>query len=1086
MPIPGLAVDGAHLWVVDPAQRKLWAYDKSDGSAALLFDRASSFSFASSMNPRGIATDGAGAFWIAMAGSSGSARRFVYDDVAHAITPSTTISDLVNPFGVAWYKNGSTSMLFVTEIGADHVRKFDVSGSTPAQIAQWLSPMPGPGLVTDTSVGWQFDNFSWIPGGNAGIAVDPFDGNTFGVVDTWNQRTMFYGTADGAVSPTQRLMGFNFPAPDVDLGVGEDWLMSGWEQYRIEHDHRDPDYGHPWTLMHNWHPTDHPTGLSFTNINMVRRLSNGLEYLYSVVGGTKPRPKGAPLPVGGLMIYRLNADGAGRGIKRCAQIMAYGSTDSGPIEVRTDTNGNGILDDGHGNPDPGDTVRTRTGKFHYPDLWVDHIGTVWIASVTLDSEGTMGVGQLPLAGFDELSNPIYDVSANGPLRRITTVQVDRVSGVAEFQPTHLRTDSAGHRLFQEVITPYRGTGGFNSGGSAVTMLDLNTGGRSTFAIPTQSLPLIHDAAGKPQVPIRAVVGGIAVDTDGNYFYTGDSIGGGPGQEVRMFTWDGLPVATAAPQGPLNGAGWLDIGLSLTAFTHSSGTHYVYAEDIGYGRNVRYAFSNVATTKRSSGTFYWSAPSTADGLVGWWRLDEEHGQYVVDSSGSDHFGVGMGFSGSPNEWNSIGRWNPTGGILHGALSFNGKTPDGTGIVLSKNTAQPVPDDLIENPEYSTVTVTSWIKTSAAGVIMSYQGVHWGLLPKTYVPLMYIGLDGKARGKVNGATDQMVSASIVNDGRWHHLALAVGSDSQSLYVDGVRESMVRGGLVARRMPYGLIGVGYTDSADWPETPQGAGWFYYRGLLDDVRVYGRALSALEIAALACPPAPSGPIAWWKFDEAAGPVAADSSDHGNDATVSGGTWLPDQGRIGGALSFDGRSAVMTPPNGLIENPAYATLTFACWIKTVAGGVLISYQNGPYVESVAARDLSVVSMMYVGLDGFLYASVFTNTNSRRLRSPRAVNSDTWRHVALVVGSTSESLYVDGELVDEVTPAAPWGVLYPTGLLNNQLGVGYNSGNGAPPSWNWTAGGSFFYKGLLDDARLYGRDLSAKEIHDLASMGVSR
>jgi len=1082
MPIPGLAVDAAHVWVTDPVNGKLWVFNKSDGTPANIIGRTNYFAFTRRASPRGIATDGANGLWIAMAGSSGSAQKYVYDSAAHSMTLSTTTDALANPYGVAWYRNGSTSSLFVTEIGAGHVRKYDVSGATPLLQATWLSAVTGAGAVTDTTLGWQFDGLSWIPGGDAAIAVDPFDGSKFGVVDTWNQRTMFYNAADGTVAATPRLMGFNFPAPDVDLNVGEDWLTSGWEQYQVAYDRSDPNYGHPWTLKYNWHPTDDPDGHYFPSTNSAnihRKLSNGQEYLYSFVSGST-----TALPNGGIVIYRLNTDGPGSGMTRCAQIKNVTTTDNGagdgPIEVRTDTNGNGILDDGHGNPDPGDTVSTRVGHFYYPCVWVDRNGTIWLQSLTLDNKNIFGVGKLPMSSFDSQSNPVYDVSSSGPVQRITTLQLDRATGAAELGPSQLRYDVFKDRLFQEVNTPYRsnGPGGFNYAGGGVSMVDLTTGQSSKFTVPTQALPLLRGPYGTPQVPTRAVVGGIAVDTDGDYFYTGDSIPGGPGQEVRMFTWDGLPVAVAMPATPTNGAGLLDSGVSLTAFTHSNGTHYVYTEDNGYGRNTRYAFSSVGSTKRSSGTFTWTGPSTADGLVGWWKLDEENGQYVVDSSGNNHFGSATGLSGDSNSWNPIGGWNPTGGLLRGALSFNGKNPNGTAILLSKSAMQPLPDHLIENPGYSTLTFACWIKTRGSGVVMSYQGNPWNAAPSRYVPLMYVGLDGKVRAEVNGASHPMVSPSVVNDDKWHHVTLAVGSSSQTLYVDGAPVATAGGGLVAAGMAYTLVGVGYTNSAAWPQTPQATGWFYYGGLLDDARLYKRALATAEVAALAVLPlASSGPFAWWKFDETTGATAADSSDHGNDATVTGGTWLPTGGRIGGAMSFDGKSTLVTLPNSLVENPAYTTLTFACWIKTSGAGVIIEYQNGPYPTNTAPLN-NYVPMLYIGPDGYLYGSVGTN-GARTLKSLQPVNTDSWHHVALVVGSTTEYLYVDGNVGDTVTPGSPWGVLFQSGFLNNQLGTGYWLQPNAP-AW-WPTGGSFFYRGLLDDARFYGRDLSAAEIRQLAS-----
>jgi hypothetical protein len=357
-------------------------------------------------------------------------------------------------------------------------------------------------------------------------------------------------------------------------------------------------------------------------------------------------------------------------------------------------------------------------------------------------------------------------------------------------------------------------------------------------------------------------------------------------------------------------------------------------------------------------------------------------------------------------------------------------------------------------------------------------------------MYVGQDGKVHANVHGARSQIVSPSVVNDSKWHHLALVVGSSSQTLFVDGASVGTASGGIVAGGMAYTLMGVGYTTTSGstvWPSTP--GGWFFYNGLLDDARVYNRALSSAEVAALAMPPGLGGPLAWWKFDEIGGTAAADSSDHGKDAKVAGGTWLPAGGHIGGALSFDGSSTVVTLPDGLVNSPAYWTLTFASWIKTTGAGVLIEYQNGPY-PTANNETLRYWPTMYIGTDGKLYGYVDLGGWVGYMGSSQPVNDGNWHHVALVVGPTTLTLYVGGTPVASESPGFSWGcaapcvggILWQDGELNNQLGAGYSMPANLPnlPAWP-SAPGWFYYSGLMDDARFYGRDLSAPEIAQLAA-----
>ncbi len=43
---------------------------------------------------------------------------------------------------------------------------------------------------------------------------------------------------------------------------------------------------------------------------------------------------------------------------------------------------------------------------------------------------------------------------------------------------------------------------------------------------------------------------------------------------------------------------------------------------------------------------------------------------------------------------------------------------------------------------------------------------------------------------------------------------------------------------------------------------------------------------------------VGWWRFDEASGAVAADSSGSGLDATIDGPLWI--EGQSGSALDFE------------------------------------------------------------------------------------------------------------------------------------------------------------------------------------------
>ncbi|HKA82324.1 MAG TPA: LamG domain-containing protein [Acidimicrobiales bacterium] len=156
------------------------------------------------------------------------------------------------------------------------------------------------------------------------------------------------------------------------------------------------------------------------------------------------------------------------------------------------------------------------------------------------------------------------------------------------------------------------------------------------------------------------------------------------------------------------------------------------------------------------------------------------------------------------------------------------------------------------------------------------------------------------------------------------------------------------------------------------------YFDGLIDEARVYDRALTEAEIRAdmetpvatggaaggqaspVAGPQAArlaaAGPVAAYSFDEGTGSSLGDGSGNGNVGTVSGATWS--QGRYGTALRFNGADDVVrVPPSTSLDvGPA---LTLSAWIRpaTSQGGwrtILHREQDAFFLD--AGGDLRGVS----------------------------------------------------------------------------------------------------------------------------------
>ena len=84
--------------------------------------------------------------------------------------------------------------------------------------------------------------------------------------------------------------------------------------------------------------------------------------------------------------------------------------------------------------------------------------------------------------------------------------------------------------------------------------------------------------------------------------------------------------------------------------------------------------------------------------------------------------------------------------------------------------------------------------------------------------------------------LVAQTPVSDGAWHHVALVWDGAARILYVDGVEVALRSAGQLERVTGLQRFGAG-------PTLDSGRFW---RGLIDDLRMYTRALSPEELAEL------------------------------------------------------------------------------------------------------------------------------------------------------------------------------------------------------------------------------------------------
>ncbi len=240
--------------------------------------------------------------------------------------------------------------------------------------------------------------------------------------------------------------------------------------------------------------------------------------------------------------------------------------------------------------------------------------------------------------------------------------------------------------------------------------------------------------------------------------------------------------------------------SLTLGIEGSGSGVFYVDDISLTADNRTVITPIAPT--------------FDNLVSHYAFDGD----AFDSTGV-HPGTTMGLS--TFEPGKIGQAVSFAGLFGDYVKISGYN----GILGSGE-----------------ITITAWIKTSATdtGTIIS-----WGPATPDGGRFGFRVNENRIRSEFSGGNVQ--GASAVNDGGWHHVAVTVQANATisypavTLYVDGQDDTLsTEDDTLIDILDDSdkVVRIGCRASAE-------DRWF--GGLIDDLRIYDRVLSAAEIAGAA-----------------------------------------------------------------------------------------------------------------------------------------------------------------------------------------------------------------------------------------------
>ncbi|MBL9126873.1 MAG: LamG domain-containing protein, partial [Verrucomicrobiales bacterium] len=357
----------------------------------------------------------------------------------------------------------------------------------------------------------------------------------------------------------------------------------------------------------------------------------------------------------------------------------------------------------------------------------------------------------------------------------------------------------------------------------------------------------------------------------------------------------------------------------------------------------------------------------------WKLDEASGFTAADAAGSRH----------PGSLNVGPQW--IAGRFGNGISMNGV------------------DDVVTVDDSASLRLSGpfgmafWVRRrgdSADWARVVGKGQNY---PRNFGVWDWQGGGGRMLFQFRNSAGVLVGAwtttSLVQ-GTWYHLACTWDGAVGRVYVNGVLEAAVpmAGPPLTSTDPLTLGHAGYNG--------------YFKGDLDEVGLYGRALTATEVSALYLGTQPASDVrGFWPLGASSGSTATNGVAGGNPGRLNTGPqWAG--GVAGNALRFDGLLDMMTVPDAA-DLRFTGPFTLALWIHKHAESsdwvrILGKGQNSP-------RNFGIWD--WEGASGRLLFQFRNGAGTlASVSTLRELGLGRWYHVACSWDGTTGRIYVDGQL----------------------------------------------------------------------------
>lgn len=408
----------------------------------------------------------------------------------------------------------------------------------------------------------------------------------------------------------------------------------------------------------------------------------------------------------------------------------------------------------------------------------------------------------------------------------------------------------------------------------------------------------------------------------------------------------------------------------------------------------------------------------NGLVGYWPFNGN----ANDLSGFGNNGTVSGATLTTDRF----------GAANSAYSFNGSSYISVGnFPITRNT----------------FSITFWFNTTDTTLIQRPVTHNWpnGAFSTDLSPQYGFGA---AIQNVSSSQTNIYGVGNPRKNNWYHYALTYDGSILKLFVNGSLVSSSLTGIGLKTINTTLFFGGNPS-------------FFFKGKIDDIRIYNRAISSLEISE-SFNDDNTGLIAHYPFNG----NAKDASGNGNHGTVNGAILTTDRfGKANSAYYFDGSSNIQAAIPLKYSPSTFSHYSLSFWFKKTVNAtskILVAYNT---TNNVSNYDIlsshSNCATNTVAVQNYPF-------NNPSACSPTIVNLNEWTHLYVSYNQVVDSVNVHKNglfwFKGQIGSSAPL-----AGFLN----FGNNIANGI-----------FGFTGVIDDIKIFNKSLSNSEIQDLFNESI--